>query len=107
VLRLISATCEAAAKHQRLVAVCGGLASDPAAVPVLVGLGVGELSVVPAMIPQIKALVGSITLEQCRTMARKVLQLESAEAVRSALLDARQAESLRPAELESSAAKWG
>ena len=39
------------------VAVCGGLASDPVAVPVLLGLGVSELSVVPTQIPQLKALI--------------------------------------------------
>ena len=41
--------------HRCPVAVCGGLASDPAAVPVLLGLGVSELSVVPTQIPQLKA----------------------------------------------------
>ena len=47
VLRLIDATARGAATHGRPVAVCGGLASDPAAVPLLLGLGVDELSVVP------------------------------------------------------------
>jgi phosphocarrier protein FPr/phosphocarrier protein len=85
VLRLIAMTCEAASKHQRLVAVCGGLASDPVAVPVLLGLGVGELSVVPSMIPQLKQLIASMTLEQCRVLAQRALQLESAEAVRASM----------------------
>jgi phosphocarrier protein FPr/phosphocarrier protein len=85
VLRLIAMTCEAANKHQRLIAVCGGLASDPAAVPVLLGLGVGELSVVPSMIPQLKQLIASVTLDQCRALAQRALQLESAEAVRGLL----------------------
>jgi phosphoenolpyruvate-protein kinase (PTS system EI component) len=85
VLRLIAMTCEAANKHQRLIAVCGGLASDPAAVPVLLGLGVGELSVVPSIIPQLKQLIASVTLDQCRALAQRALQLESAEAVRGLL----------------------
>ncbi|HEU4601238.1 MAG TPA: phosphoenolpyruvate--protein phosphotransferase, partial [Steroidobacteraceae bacterium] len=85
VLRLIAMTCEAASKHQRLVAVCGGLASDPAAVPVLLGLGVGELSLVPAMIPQIKQLVADLTIDECGALAKRVLQFDSAEAVRSAV----------------------
>jgi phosphoenolpyruvate-protein kinase (PTS system EI component) len=103
VLRLIAMACDAASKHQRLVAVCGGLASDPIAAPVLVGLGVGELSVVPAMIPQIKQLIASITLSECRALAQTVLQLESAEQVRSALRAThRQSEGVPAA-----TAKWG
>jgi phosphocarrier protein FPr/phosphocarrier protein len=103
VLRLIAMTCDAASKHQRLVAVCGGLASDPVAAPVLVGLGVGELSVVPAMIPQIKQLMASITLSECRALAQQVLQLESAEEVRSALRAAHRMSEYAPA----ASAKWG
>jgi len=92
VLRLIAMTCEAASKHQRLIAVCGGLASDPTAVPVLLGLGVGELSVVPSMIPQLKQLIASVTLDQCRALAQRALQLESAEAVRGLLSQRAQTE---------------
>ncbi len=88
VLRLIAMTCEAAGRHQRLVAVCGGLASDPTAVPVLLGLGVGELSVVPSMIPQLKQMISSLTLERCRALAQHALQLDGAESVRAALVEA-------------------
>jgi multiphosphoryl transfer protein len=83
VLRLIELVTLGARRHGRLVAVCGGLASDPAAVPLLIGLGVRELSVVPASIPQIKAIVASMTLESAASLARSALQLESAEAVRA------------------------
>ena len=88
VLRLIAMTCEAAGRHQRLVAVCGGLASDPTAVPVLLGLGVGELSVVPSMIPQLKQMISTMTLERCHTLAQHALQLDGAESVRAALVEA-------------------
>jgi phosphocarrier protein FPr/phosphocarrier protein len=103
VLRLIAMTCDAASKHRRLVAVCGGLASDRIAAPVLVGLGVGELSVVPAMIPQIKQLIASITSDECRRLAQEVLQLESAEAVRSSLFDIQR----RLDDAPAATAKWG
>ena len=63
VLRLIDATCKGAAVHRCPVAVCGGLASDPAAAPVLLGLGVSELSVVPTLIPQLKSLIRGLTLD--------------------------------------------
>jgi phosphocarrier protein FPr/phosphocarrier protein len=69
ILRLIGATAEAAAG--RPVAVCGGLASDPSAAPLLVGLGVRELSAVPSIIPEIKAVLRGVTLQQCRDLARE------------------------------------
>ena len=83
VLRLIGRTAEAARAARRRVAVCGGLASDPAAAAILIGLGVHELSCVPAAIPHLKALIGEFTLAQCRERAREALAQESAEAVRA------------------------
>jgi phosphoenolpyruvate-protein kinase (PTS system EI component) len=80
---LIELVTTGAQRYDRSVAVCGGLASDPAAVPILLGLGVHELSVVPASIPQIKAIVRSLTLEAAAALAQAALQLESADAVRS------------------------
>ena len=87
VLRLVAATAQAAAAHARPVAVCGGLASDPAAVPVLIGLGVQELSVVPGAIPHIKALIRGLTMTACRELAARALALSSAAAVRALLRD--------------------
>ena len=83
VLRLIDATCKGAAIHRCPVAVCGGLASDPAAAPVLIGLGVSELSVVPTQIPQLKRLFRGLTLDDCRALATRALSLESAAQVRT------------------------
>lgn len=88
VLRLIAMTAEAAHKHSRLVAVCGGLASDPIAAPVLIGLGVRELSVTPTTPPQLKALIRTLSLAACEALARRALALESAEAVRGLIAEA-------------------
>jgi phosphoenolpyruvate-protein kinase (PTS system EI component) len=88
VLRLIARTAGAALAHGRSVSVCGGLASDPTAVPILIGLGVYELSMVPSVIPQIKALIAEISIESCRELARAALELETAEAVRALALRA-------------------
>jgi phosphocarrier protein FPr/phosphocarrier protein len=82
VLRLIAAATSGAARHHCPVAVCGGLASDPEAVPVLIGLGVTELSVVPALISRLKALVRGLGLEQCRALAMRSLELRQAAEVR-------------------------
>jgi phosphocarrier protein FPr/phosphocarrier protein len=85
VLRLIQATTRGAAAHGRPVAVCGGLASDPEAVPLLLGLGVGELSVVPGSIPRLKALIRKLELDACRQLAAHALGLASAAEVRAAV----------------------
>jgi phosphocarrier protein FPr/phosphocarrier protein len=83
VLRLVAQTCEGAAKHGRWVGVCGGLASDPLATPILIGLGVSELSTTAAVVTQIKARVRAFTLEGCRALARDVLSQSSAGEVRA------------------------
>ena len=87
VLRLIATTVAAAEKHSRFVAVCGGLASEPAAVPVLLGLGVHELSVVPTLVPQLKSLIRTLTLDSCRSLAQRAVALDTAEAVRALVND--------------------
>jgi phosphocarrier protein FPr/phosphocarrier protein len=86
VLRLIARTASAGMSQGRIVSVCGGLASDPTAVPILIGLGVHELSMVPSVIPQVKALIARLSIEACRELAREALELESAEAVRALAL---------------------
>ena len=83
-LRLIAQTCSGAAKHGRWVGVCGALASDPLATPVLVGLGVRELSVSPPQIAAIKDRVRHLDAAQCRQLSQALLNLSSAGAVRQA-----------------------
>lgn len=83
-LRLIAQTCAGAAKHGRWVGVCGALASDPLATPVLVGLGVRELSVSPPQIAEIKDRVRHLDAAQCRQRSQQLLNLSSAKAVRQA-----------------------
>ncbi|WP_073522826.1 phosphoenolpyruvate--protein phosphotransferase [Pseudomonas fluorescens] len=83
-LRLIAQTCIGAAKHGRWVGVCGALASDPLATPVLVGLGVTELSVSPPQIGEIKDRVRHLDAAQCRQLSQALLDLSSAKAVRQA-----------------------
>jgi phosphocarrier protein FPr len=84
VLRLIEQTTQGAAKHGKWVGVCGALGGDPVAVPVLVGLGVTELSVDPVAVPGIKARVRNLDYQLCRQRASDLLALDSAQAVRAA-----------------------
>ena len=83
VLRLIAETARGANQHGRWTGVCGGLASDPLAVPILIGLGVTELSATPAIVPEIKALVSSLTFEAARAHAAAALTCATAAEVRA------------------------
>lgn len=83
-LRLIAMTCAGAAVHKRWVGVCGALASDPLATPVLIGLGVTELSVSPVQIGEIKDRVRQLHEAECQRLSRDLLKLNGAAAVRHA-----------------------
>jgi multiphosphoryl transfer protein len=87
VLRLIGHTVKGAAPFGRMVGVCGGIASDPHAVPILVGLGVTELSVSLPSIPTVKAQIRTLRLDACRELAERALAAESAETVRALVPD--------------------
>jgi phosphotransferase system enzyme I (PtsI) len=79
VLRLVERTVHAARQHGRWVGVCGEAAADPAMVPVLVGLGVHELSATPVSVPPVKFLLRRLRLAEAETVARLALDAESAE----------------------------
>jgi multiphosphoryl transfer protein len=83
VLQLIASAGTAGDAAGKLVAVCGGVAADHTAVPILLGLGIRELSVVPAAIPPLKRQIGRLRIEECRALARRCLSLGSANEVRS------------------------
>jgi phosphocarrier protein FPr len=83
VLRLIDETVRAARQHGRRTAVCGGLAGDPQAVPLLIGLGIDELSVTVPAIPVVKAQIRRLQVEECRTLARRALACATAAEVRA------------------------
>ncbi len=83
VLQLIAAAAGAGQAAGKLVAVCGGVAADHTAVPILMGLGIRELSVVPAAIPALKSRIGSLRLADCEKLAQSCLDLGSAAEVRS------------------------
>ena len=83
VLRLIERTVAGARKHERWVGVCGALAGDLQAVPVLVGLGVDELSVSVPIIPAVKARVRSLKISECRETARQALDAGDGSEVRA------------------------
>jgi phosphotransferase system enzyme I (PtsI) len=73
ILRLIHGVVRAAKAASIAVAVCGAAASDLLAVPLLVGLGLRELSMEAAAIPEIKAALARVTIDQCEKIAARAL----------------------------------
>lgn len=84
VLRLVDQVVRAAHREHRWVGVCGEMASDLSAVPILIGLGVDELSVHPPRVAAVKAIVRGLS-EDMAQIASAALNLENGEAVRRLL----------------------
>ncbi len=82
VLRRIRIVVEAGHAAGRWVGVCGELAGEPLAAPLLVGLGVDELSMAPVAIPAVKAAIRRWTLAEARSLAEQALGQDSGAAVR-------------------------
>ena len=82
VLRLIGKVAENAHAMGRWVGVCGELAGEPLAAPVLVGLGVDELSMNPGTIPAVKSILAQVDSTQAQELARQVLGCTDASGVR-------------------------
>lgn len=82
VLRLIHTTAEAAHKAGKWVGICGELGSDLKAVPILVGLGVDELSVTVPAIPLVKEKIRSLNFSECKELANNALACGTSQEVR-------------------------
>jgi phosphoenolpyruvate-protein phosphotransferase/dihydroxyacetone kinase phosphotransfer subunit len=82
VLRLIHEVVSAAHQNGKWAGVCGEVAADPTAIPILIGLGVDELSMNVHEIPQAKAIVRRLNLPKATLLAQGALQTGTAQAVR-------------------------
>jgi phosphocarrier protein FPr len=83
VLRLIAKTVAGAHAAGKWVGICGELGADATAVPILVGLGVDELSISVPAIPTVKAQIRALSLAQCQERARQALACATAAEVRA------------------------
>jgi len=77
ILRLIKMTADAAHAAGIWVGVCGEMAGDPLMIPLLLGLGVDELSVAPQSVPQIKYLIRRIKMSEAKEIAAAALTSEA------------------------------
>ncbi|HLE61082.1 MAG TPA: phosphoenolpyruvate--protein phosphotransferase [Thermoanaerobaculaceae bacterium] len=87
VLRLVEMVISTGDRFGIPVSLCGEMAADPLAVPVLVGLGLREFSMHPPALPVVRSLVRALTLREARRIAHKALTLATAQAVEEYLLE--------------------
>ncbi|MDY3974651.1 MAG: phosphoenolpyruvate--protein phosphotransferase [Veillonella caviae] len=81
VLRLIKNTIDASHKVNHITGMCGEMAGDPLATMILIGLGLDEFSMSASSIPVIKDIMRSVTVEECKLMAEKALQMSTAKEI--------------------------
>ena len=82
VLRLIAKTIEGAHKHGKWAGICGELGSDPFAVPILIGLGIDELSMNVPSVPMVKAQIRTLKTPELQELAQQALECSTAMEVR-------------------------
>jgi phosphotransferase system enzyme I (PtsI) len=85
VLRLIRTVIQDAHKAQIDLSVCGEMASQPEYIMLLLGIGVRTMSLSAPMIPEIKQIIRSVTMEDCNKVARKALSMNSERHISSYL----------------------
>lgn len=85
VLRLIDMAVTAAHRYGKWVGLCGELGSEVEAAPLLVGLGLDEISMSPVFIPPMKEAIGKLSYQEGRELVRRLLELSSPQEVRAAL----------------------
>ena len=88
VLRLIRTVIQDAHKAQIDINICGEMASEPQCIMLLMGMGVRTISLAPPMMPEIKQIIRSVTMEDCNNVARKTLGMNSERQISNYLRDA-------------------
>jgi phosphoenolpyruvate-protein phosphotransferase (PTS system enzyme I) len=77
ILRLLKMVADAAHANHIWVGVCGEMAGDVALVPLLLGLGMDELSTAASLVPRVKRAVQSLTIPECRELVEETLKLNT------------------------------
>lgn len=88
VLRLLRGVIQDAHKAKIDLSICGEVASDPEFIMPLLGMGVRTLSLAPPMIPEVKKVIRSVTIEECNQLSRKIVTMDSHRQIQNFLRDA-------------------
>jgi len=87
VLRLLKMVADAAHAKKIWVGVCGEMAGDVALVPLLLGLGMEELSTAATLVPRVKRAVQSLAIPECRELVEETLKLDTASEILARCLE--------------------
>ncbi|MGA7275681.1 MAG: phosphoenolpyruvate--protein phosphotransferase [Candidatus Udaeobacter sp.] len=87
VLRLLKMIADAAHDHNLWVGVCGEMAADIALIPLLLGLGMDELSTAAILVPRVKRAVQSLTIPECRELVEETFKLDTASEILARCLE--------------------
>ena len=85
VLRLIRQVTEAGRARVLRVAMCGEMAGDPVNIPILLGMGIDELSMNALSIPMVKKLIRSIRMDECQELTARAFDMDSSQTIRNCL----------------------
>ncbi len=88
VLRLMRDVIQDAHRANIDLSICGEVASDPEFIMPLLGMGVRTLSLAPPMIPEVKKIIRSVTIEECNQLSRKIATMDSHRHIQNYLRDA-------------------
>jgi phosphoenolpyruvate-protein phosphotransferase len=88
VIRLISMTIKGAHKKNCWVGLCGEMAGNPLAIPLLLGFGLDEFSMAPSSIPRIKHIIRYMDIKKCQKIAQEVMNIHNTEGILTFLSDA-------------------
>jgi phosphotransferase system enzyme I (PtsI) len=81
ILRLLKETADAAHNEGIWVGVCGEMAGEIALTPLLIGLGIDELSTTPSLVPRVKKAIQSLSFTECRELAEQSLRLAEIDSI--------------------------
>lgn len=85
VIHLIKQVIDASDRHGKWTGMCGSMAGDPLAAPLLIGLGLHEWSMSPSAIQKIKRQITSLSHSDCKVLAERILEMDTPAEVREAL----------------------
>ena len=85
VLRLMHMAIHGAHEHRRPISVCGDMASRPLFIPLILGLGIREISVMPRLLSQVQTMIRSISIEEAMEVALQALTTEHTHAIEQLL----------------------
>jgi len=87
ILDLIRNSIQAAMRYGKSVSLCGEMAGNPVYTGMLLGMGLSEFSMSPLMLPEVKERIRAVSMDQCRSLAEALVEMDSAEQIEKRVWD--------------------